>query len=383
MNASVPDVFDAPDGPVAVAASGGADSLYALAGLQDQGREVFALHGVFFQPQDEAGCLAAAGVRERLSAVCARLGIALHIVDFSQAFREQVLRPFVHSYAQGRTPNPCALCNARIKFGLLREAALALGAARLATGHYACLEADPARPGRMALLQGADQSRDQSYFLALTPLAALASALFPLADIAKKDALAALAAQGLSAPQPGESREVCFIPGDDYRLVLPGLARELGINLPGPGPMLLEDGGSLGTHQGLWRHTEGQRRGLGVGWKEPLYVLGKESENNVLRLGPKASVRLCGCLCREVNLLLPPEEWPERVLVKTRYREAAREAKARLLPAAQGMGLHIEFAGDGTLVAPGQVAALYVPWSGDSGSGRLRLIAGAVIERGL
>jgi len=366
---------------VGVAVSGGADSLYTLLVLRKQGFRVFALHGVFLYPENEHAARTAE-MRERLAHACARIGVPLHTVDLTECFTELVIRPFVHSYALGLTPNPCALCNARVKFGLLLDAALALGADRLATGHYARLEA-PLEENRglfpPALFQGRDPGKDQSYFLALTPQRALAKALLPLGDTTKAEVLAALAEYG-PPPQPGESQEVCFVPGDEYRKFIPRMAARFGIALSGPGPMLLRDGRLVGTHKGLWQYTEGQRKGLGVGWTEPLHVLAKERVDNILRLGAKHDLCVDSVVCAEVNVLLPPDCWPETVLVKTRYREQPRRATARLLPATNGSGqqeLHIRFARPENAVAPGQIAAVYVPVQENSS---LRLAAGGVIK---
>jgi len=384
---------------VAVAVSGGADSLYTLLTLCKQGFRVFGLHGIFLRPEDslpdkqeaEQAVHTAAGMRERLAAACTRIGVPLHTVDLTESFFELVIRPFVHSYALGLTPNPCVLCNARVKFGLLLNAALALGADRLATGHYARLEegSDLFPP---ALLQGRDPGKDQSYFLALTPQSALTKAMFPLGDITKAEVLAALAEYGLDAPQPGESQEVCFVPDDEYREFIPRMAARFGIALSGPGPMLLRDGRRVGTHKGLWQYTEGQRKGLGVGWKEPLHVLAKERTDNILRLGARHDLCVDGIICADINVLLPPACWPETVLVKTRYREHPRQATVWLAPAADDSGrqeMHIRFAEPESAVAPGQIAAVYVSGqsgqedcvSGVSGSGSsLRLAAGGVIK---
>lgn len=374
---------------VAVALSGGADSLYSLIALRERKCDVFGLHGIFLTPGNEEEAEAAAAMRERLAEACDRLGAPLHVADLRAEFTRLVVRSFVEEYARGLTPNPCARCNASIKFGLLQDAALRLGAARMATGHYAALSfgggGGNAREAPLpALLQGEDATKDQSYFLGLVPLERLSLALFPLAVARKADVLESLGRRGIAPPQPGESQEVCFIPGDEYRDFVPRMAKLFGIPLPGPGPMLLADGGGdirVGSHQGLWRYTEGQRRGLGVGWKEPLYVIGKE-QGRVLRLGPRDALRAAGCECDTVNYLLPFDCWPESVLVKTRYREQPKSATAEQLP---GGGLRIRFARADSAVAAGQIAAVYVPYQGAGAGpgGRLRLVAGGVIARGL
>ncbi len=408
--------FSGFSGPVAVAVSGGADSLFTLLRLRELGADVMAVHGLFarhldldaagtgdpsaapFPPHPERA-EAAARVIDALGSLCRSLGVPFHLADCSVPFVERVVRPFVQAYAKGLTPNPCALCNASIKFGLLLEKARALGAAHLATGHYARLmHGHPAQgvrppfqppaealsafealfPCPPALLQGADPLKDQSYFLSLTPRESLAAALFPLGGMRKKDVLSALKMRGVSVPQPGESQEVCFVPNDAYREFLPGAARRLGVELPGPGPVLLEGGRGLGEHKGLWQYTEGQRRGLGIAWSEPLHVLGKERETNTLRLGPRAAMRAEGCLCSNVNVLLPPEYWPETVLVKTRYRETPKEAAIEV--SADGSALRVRFLSPERSVAPGQVAAVYVPLPGQGGDDPvLRLAAGGII----
>lgn len=384
--------------PVAVAVSGGADSLYTLIRLHEAGTPVFALHGVFTRPgapgdPEDAGerAEAAEDARRRLALMCEDLRIPLHVADVSAEFLRAVIRPFVQSYADGLTPNPCALCNARVKFGLLLDKARALGAGRLATGHYARLLQAPEREYGPILLQGADPLKDQSYFLSLVPREQLAVALFPLGDIHKRDVLDALAGRNILPPQPKESQEVCFVPNDDYRTFLLRAAAVLGITLPGPGPMLLADGRRLGEHNGLWRYTEGQRRGLGLGWKEPLHVIAKRGEDNALLVGPREEMRASGCLCGTVNILLPPSRWPETVLVKTRYRERPKAARASLLesPGPGGASLRIRFLEPDTSIAPGQVAAVYIPLGRTPETDNslppprkdapLRLVAGGVI----
>jgi tRNA-specific 2-thiouridylase len=360
-----------------VAVSGGADSLYSLILLQERKLSPFALHGVFFAPRSEREADDQAAMRARLAENCRALGIPLIVKDFSAEFLRLVILPFVQSYADGHTPNPCALCNARVKFGLLEDAALALGACRLATGHYARLlpacgrAADP----WPVLLQGADDAKDQSYFLALTPVERLRRALFPLGESRKRNVLATLAERGITPPQPKESQEVCFVPHDEYRDYVAHMASRLGIRLPGPGPMLLTDGRMVGRHGGLWRYTEGQRKGLGVGWKEPLHVLAKESKDNILRLGPRREMGVAECRCRSVNILLPAERWPEEVLVKTRYRERPKPARVTLESDGGGhRTLRIQFMTEEHAVAPGQIGAVYIP-HGEA----LRLVAGGVI----
>jgi tRNA-specific 2-thiouridylase len=337
---------------IAVAVSGGMDSLLALALLREAGHEVLALHAHFLPPDARQLRLT-----EALAGLCRGLGVPFRTVDLSISFRSRVIDPFVAAYAAGLTPNPCAGCNRDLKFGLLFEEAARLGADRIATGHYARIDHEG------GLFRGTDPAKDQSYFLTRTPLKALARAVFPLAFWRKADVPAALAARDLAPPLPMESQEVCFIPGDDYRTFL----EAQDVDLPGGGPVRLSDGRAIGRHQGLWRHTIGQRKGLGIAWSEPLYVLEKLAGENALVVGPKSGLDAFGCSVREVNVLVAPGEWPERVLVQTCYRQRPRPARAVL----SGPDMTIAFESAVPRPCPGQVAAVF----DESG----RALAGGII----
>ncbi|MDO9082083.1 MAG: tRNA-specific 2-thiouridylase [Humidesulfovibrio sp.] len=345
---------------IAVAVSGGGDSLASLLALRDAdrevGHEVLALHGLFLPQPDQT---AAKGLAE----ACARLGVPLHLLDLRAEFERLVAAPFASEYLAGRTPNPCARCNAAMKFGLLLDRALDLGAEKLATGHFA--QSGPHPAYGWALSRGADPVKDQSYFLSLTPQERLRRALFPLALLRKAEVRADLDARGIAVPLPVESQEICFVPGDDYRAFLAGRCAEL----PGGGPAELPDGTVVGAHQGLWRSTIGQRRGLGISYGEPLYVLDKDMERNVLVVAPLAALMADGFAAGEVNLLVDPALWPESVLVQTRYREAAKPARVELTG---GAALRVRFNEPELRPAPGQVAAVY-----DSGG---VVLAGAVVS---
>lgn len=331
---------------IAVAVSGGMDSLLSLALTIDKARrnggEAFAVHGRFLPDTDEA-MLAA------LEGQCESLGVALHVVDLVEAFEERVIRPFIADYIAGRTPNPCAQCNPEMKFGLLFEAARELGADTLATGHYARLL--PHDCYGSALFRGRDASRDQSYFLSLVPKEKLLNSAFPLGDIYKKDVPDLLKSRGLKPPLPKESREICFVPGDDYCAWL----EDRDDALPGPGPITLTDGKVLGEHRGLWRYTLGQRRGMGVAWSEPLYVVDKNVEDNALVAGTLEELKTRHCRARRVNILVEPKLWPGRLLAQVRYRQRARSAEAFL----DWHELRMTFEEPGDPGAPGQIAALY------------------------
>ena len=241
---------------LAVAVSGGVDSLCALLRLREQGHDVLALHGLFLpdaassglRPAPEGPRLLTAAEAlaaplppasrqavEGLQTACGQLGIPLHVADMRAVFDREVVTPFVRAYARGRTPNPCALCNRAIKFGALLDAALSLGADRIATGHYARLLDGPAGP---VLAAADDLAKDQSYFLSLVPLERLRRAVFPLARQDKAASIAQVKDAGLAVPVPQESQEICFIPAgeDAYRAFLERRWQAEGLSLPGSGP---------------------------------------------------------------------------------------------------------------------------------------------------
>lgn len=382
---------------IAVAVSGGVDSLCALLLLRRAGHEVFALHALL-APAAAAADAAHPEPPAGLDTTCRALDVPLEVVDLRAAFAREVIAPFARAYASGRTPNPCARCNRGIKFGALMDAARDRGAEALATGHYARLA--PRRQGAQGplLAMAAHAAKDQSYFLSLVPKERLARALFPLAGLSKGDCRALVDRAGLVVPLPDESHDICFAPGgvDAYREFLTRQWQALGITPPGDGPVLLYGGASpaakaagepplggthppqaaphagrlrrIGTHAGLWRYTEGQRRGLGVAYAEPLHVLRKDSAANALIVGPRSSLGMRGCVAREVNELVPPECWPERPLVRCRYGGGLVPARVRV----EAGALHIRFAESCFPSAPGQVVALY----DEEGV----VLAGAVVE---
>jgi len=328
----------------AVALSGGADSLLALALLREQGSGVFAAHAFFLRPTKEMRDHA-----NELSRICKSLKVPFHVLDLRREFEAEIINPFIREYASGRTPNPCAQCNAQIKFGLLMDKTRELGGKRLATGHFARVTEHP--EWGLTLSRGADKAKDQSYFLSLVLKKSLKQAVFPLGDELKKDVAAKLMQRKLKPPLPQESREICFVPQDDYRAFLEGR----GLDLSGEGPILTRDNVEVGRHKGLWRHTLGQRRGMGVAHKEPLYVIGKELAGNALIVGGKDELASRTCSVKRVNFLVPFEKWPDTILVQTHYRQKPTPARAEY----SNRVLRFEFLDPGPLPAPGQVGAAY------------------------
>ena len=379
---------------IAVAVSGGVDSLCALLLLRRAGHDVLALHALLAEPAGDAP-----PPLEGLAAACRSLGVPLHVADLRGRFAREVIAPFAAAYAEGRTPNPCALCNRHIKFGALLDVALGLGAEALATGHYARLVPHSLRgaPGPL-LAMAAHAPKDQSYFLSLVPQERLKRVVFPLAEFTKKRCAALVAAAGLAVPVPVESHDICFAPGgvDAYRDFLERKWEELGLTPAGPGPVLLCEGAAsagepaeeprslrqtpeaarphrrIGTHAGLWRYTEGQRRGLGIAHAEALHVLRKDTTANALLVGPRSLLGMRGCVAGGVNVLAGGHFWPERPLVRCRYGGGVVPAEVRLEEGASGQKLHVRFGETCFPTAPGQVLALY----DEDGA----VLAGALVE---
>ncbi|MEJ5329266.1 MAG: tRNA 2-thiouridine(34) synthase MnmA [Desulfobaccales bacterium] len=338
---------------VAVAFSGGVDSALAAHLLREQGFEVLAVH---------LRLMAATEGARRAAQLAQALGLPFVEVDLRPEFEALVVQQFVRSYARGLTPNPCVRCNAVIKFGVLWERMQAWGARYLATGHY--VRRLPAPEGGFGLWRGMDRSKDQSYFLQRLPREILPRVLFPLGELTKEEVRRRFQALGLPAMDlPPESQEVCFIPPEGYREFL----RRAGVAAP-PGEIVDLQGRYLGRHQGLIHYTVGQRRGLGVAAREPLYVLKLCPETNRVVVGPKAALLAPGLRAVAPNWLWEPpgEEFEATAVI--RYRHPGVQA---LIRQESDGRLTVVFAQPQGAVAPGQAVAFY---EGD------RLLGGAWIE---
>jgi tRNA-specific 2-thiouridylase len=273
---------------------------------------------------------------------CHRLGLPHVTLDLREEFRRAVVGPFVRGYARGETPNPCITCNGSFRFAELLAFAERAGASRLATGHYARIVR---REDKLLLARGADPAKDQSYMLGRLDPRFLGRLWFPLGEQTKTETRAEAEAAGLAAAHRPESQEACFLAGDDYRTFLErhGLAAEAG-------PIVDESGKALGEHDGFWRFTPGQRRGIGVSAPEPLYALRTDAPTNTLVVGPKASLATTTVEARGRLYVTA-----ERVDAKLRYRSPA--VPARVQPTDGGFRLDLAQPAYG--VALGQAAVLY------------------------
>ena len=331
---------------VAVAMSGGVDSAVALLEARDAGREPVGVTLRLWMdpagPDGERACCSPAAVVAARE-LCHELGAPHVTLDLREGFRRAVVGPFVAGYERGETPNPCIRCNGSFRFAALLAFARRIGAARLATGHYARMRE---HRGRLLLARGADAAKDQSYMLARLDPRMLDRIWFPLGERTKEETRERARAAGLAAARRPESQEACFLAGGDYRdfLVRHGLD-------PAEGPIVDEGGNEVARHDGFWRFTPGQRRGLGIATGEPLYALHTEPRTNTVVVGPRASLARSQVGVSSGRLYVPVE----RAEAKLRYRSPG--ASASVEQTARGFRLALDEPAYG--VATGQAAVLY------------------------
>jgi tRNA-specific 2-thiouridylase len=284
--------------------------------------------------------------------VAQELGIPHRVIDAQERFRRAVIDDFCATYARGRTPNPCVLCNERVKFALLSEAAEEAGAELLATGHYARVEHDTAAD-RYRLLKGVDAAKDQSYFLYRLSQDQLRRTLFPLGGFTKAEVWIKAEAMGLPVDDIAESQEICFVTQKDYREFVATHVPET----ERPGVMIGVGGEPLGSHRGVAFYTVGQRRGLGVAAGERRYVTAVDAERNLVVLGAEADLYSESCVVEDVHFGAVADLCqPLRVNAKFRYKTP--ESFATVSPDQDGL-LQVVFDEPQRAVTPGQSIVFY------------------------
>jgi len=336
---------------IAVALSGGIDSLVAAYLLKQQGHELIGIHfltGYEIDPSGDGGG-SAQSVASHLSA---QIGIPVEVLDIRHEFTHTVVDYFIRTYRNGKTPNPCLVCNPCIKFGVLLEHARKRGAAGLATGHYAVVQRDTA--GRCRLYKSADPEKDQSYFLAFMRQDQLAAACFPLGKRTKAEVLAVAAKLGLRPAVRGESQDLCFIRNRSYGDFL---ADQHGFEAV-PGPIEDTGGTRIGEHRGLHLFTVGQRRGINCPDAEPYYVVRIDRARNTLVVGRREDLISSGCTASGISWINDPPVGPVRVHTRLRYRH--RAVASTLLPTAAEATASIRFDAPQDAVTPGQGAVFYL-----------------------
>ncbi len=359
------------NGPTLVALSGGVDSAVAALLLRDAGHDVQCLHMTNWE--DDGYCNAARDFHDARR-VCQLLGVPLHRVNFAREYREHVFADFLVEHRKGRTPNPDVLCNREIKFGVMRRYARRLGAARIATGHYARLGADDR--GTPQLLKARDGSKDQSYFLAAVDVADFANVLFPLGDLLKSEVREIARRAGLPVAEKKDSTGICFI---GERPFAEFLAQYLP---PSPGKIVDDRGRELGRHEGLAYYTLGQRHGLHIGGvadraEAPWYVARKDAERNELVVvqGSDHPLLLEDWLtASDAHWIGVPPTEPRPGSRSAATRRFATDSPISPAPscAAAGASSQVSFDQPQRTPTPGQYVVFY---DGD------RCLGGAVIER--
>lgn len=337
---------------ILVGLSGGVDSAVAAKLLAGMGHDVT---GVTLKliPEDCGTAKNQNGDIRDAKLIADKLGIPHIVYDFRKEFKASVIDYFVETYKCGKTPNPCFICNPKIKFGLLLDRALNEGFEAVATGHYAGIEEDGEK-NKILLCRGADRLKDQSYFLGLLNRQQLKHVLFPLYKMNKAEVKEIAASSNIIINGRGESQDICFVPEGDYTRV---------INFLSPAGSFYEgdfldcSGKVVGRHKGLQYYTIGQRRGLALALGYPVYVVSKDAGNNTVTVGGREKLLTSSFTVENVNLIACEQiTSPIKVTVKTRYRQ--EEKPAVLIPIGNGK-IKADFETPEAAVAEGQAAVFY------------------------
>lgn len=337
---------------VGIGISGGVDSAAAAYLLKKDGYEVIGITMLLIDNEKSLKAI------EDAKDVCSCLGIKHHVIDMRESFKNIVIKDFIEAYKNGTTPNPCCVCNKFFKFGLFYEEAKKLGCDFISTGHYALIK--DSKLYRAKVLE-----KDQSYFLWGINKDVLGHVILPLQDYNNKDEIREIALKaGLSVNNKKDSQEVCFVPNDDYKAFLNSNLEVL----PKSGDICLKDGTILGKHTGLINYTVGQRKGLNISYKEPLYVIKLDVDNNKVIVGSNDDLFSRSLIARDINLLV--DELPMKVYCKVRSRGLLRECLVTFI---DDNSMKIDLLEDERAITLGQSVVLY---SEDN-----QLLGGGIIDK--
>jgi tRNA-specific 2-thiouridylase len=342
-------------GTVVVAMSGGVDSSVTAALLVEQGYSVIGMMmRLWSEPGSEHAnrcCTPSAMAMARK--IADQLEIPFYAVDAKDTFHDTIVDYFIVGYTQGVTPNPCMMCNRHIRWEFLLNQALALGADYMATGHYAKLIREPGKPVR--LFRAKDKNKDQSYVLSVLNQSQLRHALFPLGDYTKPEVREIAARHGLPVAKTKDSQDLCFLAGTDYPSFLARNAPEVAV----AGPILRANGEVVGKHTGLAFYTIGQRKGLGIAYSEPLYVVEKDIARNALIVGTLNELGQDELKAHNANWVsgsVPDQAFNAGVM--TRYTSSPRPAL--VIPEPVDDAFSVLFDEPQRDITPGQSAVIYM-----------------------
>ena len=341
-----------------IAMSGGVDSSVAAYLMKEAGYDCIGVTMKLYDNEDigmerEKTCCSLSDIEDARS-VCVKLGIPYYVFNFKDDFKEKVIDNFISCYQKGMTPNPCIECNKYLKFGFMYEKAKELGCNYIATGHYAKTEYSE-KYQRWVLKKSKAGKKDQSYVLWNIPKDLIEHVLFPLSDFESKDEIRAIArAHDLKVANKPDSEDICFVPDGNYKKFLENNSDIK----PKKGNIVTTKGEILGKHNGLYNYTIGQRKGLGISYKEPLFVVGLNKEKNEVIVGVKDEIYKKEMYVTDINLLLFDEiKEKMKVNVKTRYSSKEEPATIQMI---DNNTMKVEFENPVARITPGQSAVFYL-----------------------
>jgi len=342
---------------VVVAMSGGVDSSVAAVLLHEEGYNVIGITMKLWDFEQvggninhESGCCSISSFNDARS-ICVNLGFPHYILNFSQEFHKNVVEGFIDEYLAGRTPNPCVQCNTKIKWDTLIERSKELGADFIATGHYARTSKSP-DTGRFELYRAKDKNKDQAYALWGIRQPSLAKTLFPLGEYSKPQVRELAKKFGLSTAEKPESQEICFVPDNNYHRLLQ--SRNSNIS---SGDMIDTSGKVIGRHDGIPFYTIGQRKGLGGGFKKPMYVVDINAEKNLITIGDQQALLSDEFIIDEINLIgISKVKEKINCEIKIRYNDDGHAGS--IFPEEDG-SIRVKFDKPQKSVTPGQSAVFF------------------------